>query len=260
MGEIITAIVYESHKQIDSAYIHSLKACELYEPYGKMLCSSDTTKQWPIMVFGNDGIYGIMRDWYFKQKNYEEAIRYGTIIIDSCKALNADFEVVKSLLNQGEIYEEIGCYKKSLGLQTEALDKRISYSNFGKSPFASQIYVGILNTIERLAEKEKLLVNKETIEWMYSDTDFFSSLNDFIQSHPLDFCEEEEKKGKTFWVKQLFYSFIRLGEKFKHFSTILSCEERLGDFIIRNYGRVSTEFAEYLMKYSSLYKDRKSVV
>ncbi len=260
MGELITAIVYENQEQIDSAYVHAKKAYQLYEPYGRMICSTDSTKQWSNMVFGNDGIYGIMRDWYFKQKNYEEAIRYGTIIIDSCRALNADFEVVKSLIKQGELYEEIGNIKKSLELQTEALEKRIAYSNFSKSPCASQIYVGILNTIERLAVKEKLLVNKKTIEWVHSDTDFSSFLNDFWQSHPLDFCEEEEKKGKTFWVMRLFDSIIRLGELSNNFNVILSYEDGLGDFIIRNYGRVSTEFAEYLMKYNSLYNNYLNVV
>lgn len=255
MGEVITAIVYESHKQIDSAYVHSQRAFQLFDPYGRMICSTDTTKQWSIMVFGNDGIYSIMRDWNVKQKNFKEAIRYGTIITDSCKALNADIEVVKSLLKQGEIYEQIGNYKKSLECQTEALEKRIAYSNFGESPFASQIYVGLFELIGRLAEKEKLLVNKASVEWVYSDTNFLPFLNDFIQSHPLDFCEEEEKDGKLFWANQLFNTLIKLCEKYGQYNTIMSIEEGYGDFIIRNYGKESTEYAEYLMKFSTLYNN-----
>ena len=258
--ESITSVVYSANDLIDSAYVHSRRAYQLYEPYGRMICSTDSTKQWPIIFFGDDGIISIMRDWNIKQKKYEEAIRYGTIIIDSCKALNADFEVVKSLLKQGEIYEEIGNYKKSLELRTEALDKRIAYSHFGKSPFASQIYNGIFNTLERLAEKEKLLVNKKTIEWMHSDTEFFTLLNDFIQSHPLDFCKEEENEGETFWAKQLFYSIIRLNKMFNNFNAILSYEDGFGEFIIKGYGRESIEFAEYLMEYSSLYENYSNVV
>jgi len=255
LGEFTTAIVYMNHSQIDSAYIHSRRAYQLYEPYGKMFCTSDTTKQWSMMIFGNDGIYDIMRDWNLKHKNYEEAIRLSTIITDSCKALKADLEVVKSLLKQGEIYEQIGNYKKSLECQTEALEKRIAYSNFGESPFASQIYVGLFELLGRLAEKEKLLINKESIEWVYSDTDFLLFLNDFIQSHPIDFCEEEEKSGKPFWVNQLFNSLIQLSEKFGQYNTIMPIEEGYGDFIIRNYGKESTEYAEYLMMFCNLYNN-----
>ena len=86
VGELITAAIYDSHKLIDSAYVHCKRACQLYEPYGRMACSADSTKQFSRMFFGNDGIYSIMRDWNVKQKKYEEAIRYGTIIIDSCQA------------------------------------------------------------------------------------------------------------------------------------------------------------------------------
>lgn len=256
MGEVITAIVYESHKQIDSAYVHSQRAFQLFEPYGRMICSTDSTKQWPIMVFGNDGICSIMREWNVNKGNLREAIRFGTIIADSCKAINADIEVVKSYLRLGEIYKIKEDYKKSLEFQIQAFDTRLTCANYAQSPLASQIYVGILNTIEELAYKEKLLINKESIEWVHSDSDFFAFLDTFIKSHPFDFCEEEEKLGKTFWVKQLFYTYIRLGEKFsKNYNTILSFEEVLADFIIRNYGKESTEYAEHLMISSDLYNN-----
>lgn len=255
MGELLTAIAYNNQKQIDSAYVHSLKANQLYEPYGKMVCATDSTKQWSMMVYGNDGICAIMRDWNVKQKNFKEAIRYGTIVTDSCKALNADFEVVKSLLKQGEIYEQIGNYKKSLEIQTEALDKRIACLNYDVFPYASQIYAGIFESIDKLAEKGKLLVNKESIEWVYSDSDFFNFLNNFVISHPLDFCEEEERNGKAFWVKSLFDKIIRMNEKFGQYNAIISIEEGYRDFIIRNYGKESTEYAEYLMKFSNLYNN-----
>ena len=253
MGELITATAYESHKMIDSAYVHSQKAYELYEPYGRMICSSDTTGQWAIAIFGNDGMYSIMREWNVSKGNLKEAIKYGTIIADSCKAINADIEVVRSYLRLGEIYKIKEDYKKSIEFQVQALDTRLTCANFGLSPLASQIYVGILNTIEELAYKEKYLINKNSIEWVYSDSDFSAFMNTFIKSHPIDFCEEEEKLGKTYWIKQLLYTLIRLVEINKDYNTILSYEEGLADFIIRNYGKESTEYAEHLVVYSNIY-------
>jgi len=253
MGELIMAVVYDGHQMIDSAYIHAVKACELYEPYGRMMCTSDTTGQWAMMIFGNNSLYGIMRELNVKKGNLKEAIRYGTIISDSCKAINADIEVVKSYLRLGEIFEIAEDYKRSIELQIRALDTRLAYANYGQSPLASQIYVGILNTIEKLAEKEKLSVDMKSVEWIYSDSDFFPFLNEFVNSHPLVFCEEEEKLGKTFWIKQLFYTYIRLGQKYKYYDTILTYEDGLAAFIIRNYGKESTEYAEHLMTFSNLY-------
>jgi hypothetical protein len=129
----------------------------------------------------------------------------------------------------------------------------LAYANYGQLPLASQIYVGILNTIEELAKKEKLLINKESVKWVYSDSDFFAFLDTFIKSHPFDFCEEEVKLGKKFWVKQLFYTYIRIAEKYsKEYNTILSLESGLADFIIRNYGKESIEYAEHLIEYSNI--------
>ena len=254
MGELITAAAYNSHSMIDSAYVHSQKAYELYEPYGRFLCLSDSTGRWSVAIFGNDGIYSIMREWNVNKGNLNEAIKYGTIIADSCKAINADIEVVKSYLRLGEIYKIKENYKKSIELQIQALDTRLACANYGQLPLASQIYVGILNTIEELTNKEKLLVNKESIEWIYSDSDFFAFLDTFIKSHPIGFCEEEEKLGKTFGVKQLLYTYIRLVEKFsKAYDAILPFEEGLANFIIRNYGKESTEYAEHLIEYSDIY-------
>lgn len=255
MGESLIAVQYNLHKMIDSAYIHSLKAIKLYEPYGRMICSSDSTGQWAINIFGNDGIYGIMRDWYVKQMRFAEAIRCGTIITDSCRAYNADFEVIRSYRKQGEIYEIVGDYKKSIELQIQALDMRLSLANYGESPLSSQIYMGILKTIQELAEKEKLLKNKESIEWIYSDPSFLPFLNDFMKSHPLDFCEEEEKNGKTYWVDLLIYTIIDFCEEWKQYNAVLSYEEGFGAYVIRNYGKESTKFAEYLMTYSNFYNN-----
>ena len=252
MGEFFTAAIYKDRKMIDSAYIHSLKIYQLYEPYGRMICSSDTTGQWARYIFGNEGIYGIMREWNVNKGNLNEAIKYGTIIADSCKAMNADIEAVKSYLRLGEICEQMGDYKKSIEYQVQAIDDRLSYKKFGESPLASQIYTGILNTIEKLLEQD-MLVNQESIEKIMSDSDFGSYFDKFVRSHPLDFCDEEEKLGKTFWIKQLFYTYIRLGERCKLYNGIFSFEEGLSDFIIRNDGKESIEFAEYLMRYSNLY-------
>lgn len=252
-GELITAWIYNSHKMIDSAYIHSLKAYELYEPYGRMVCSSDTTGLMEIYIFGNYGLYDIMRAWYVKQMRFSDAIRCCTVIVDSCRARNANIEVVKSLIKQGEIYETIGDYRKSVESQIQALDTRVQCPNYGESPLTTQILEGILNTIEKLEEREKLLVNKESVEALSSDSDLISCLSNFMNSHLLDICEGEEKNGKTLGVKQLYYTFIRLGEKKKQYDKILSFEEGFGDFIVRNYGKESLEFAEYLMKYSNLY-------
>ena len=124
MSELITAIVYDNHEQIDSAYVHSQRAFQLYEPYGRMICSTDSTKQWLNMVFGNDGIYGIMRDWNVNQKNYEEAIKYSTIIVDSCKVIKGAPEVIQSLDKLEKIYSEIGNYAEAVKIGTETMELR----------------------------------------------------------------------------------------------------------------------------------------
>lgn len=252
MGELVSAFAYNRHNMIDSAYVHAKNAYDLFDPFGIMLCASDTIKG-PQFIFKNDGLFGIMREWNVKQGNLEEAIEYGHIIIDACREIRADVELVKSLIRNAEIYKMKGDYYKSITYRIEALDKRISCVDYDEYPLASQIYENTLNEFEELVEKTKLWVNKKNIDNIFSDTTFVSTWETFFK-HPLDFVEKEEKNGNIFWTR-LISTYIRLGNKLKQFNSLFEIEDKWSDFIIRNYGEISTEYAKYLVDFSKVYSN-----
>ena len=75
VGEYYTSVIFRDLNKIDSAYVHAQNAYNLYNPYGRMVCSSDTSHSWSIKVFGNNGLFGIMRDWSVSQNKKQEAIK-----------------------------------------------------------------------------------------------------------------------------------------------------------------------------------------
>ena len=253
MGEVLLASVYNSHGMLDSAYVYAEKVLRMYEPYGRMLCASDATNGLKELWFGNNGVCAVMREWNVKQHNYRDAIEYACIIVDSCEALGAEMEVVKSYLGLSGIYKKMGDYKKAIEYQTRAFEKRISQAEYGDSPQASYIYLNLMNMIEELAEKEKLLVNKEYIMQIGSDSVFISNLNRVVTLIPYDLIEKEEAAGKVFWSKQLLNRYVHFSEMCKNYNAIISNEDSYSSFLVRNFGMESVEYAEYLMDYSDIY-------
>ena len=252
MGEFFTAAIYKDRKMIDSAYIHSLKIYQLYEPYGRMICLSDTTGQWARYIFGNEGIYGIMREWNVNKGNLNEAIKYGTIIADSCKAINAEIEVVKSLKRNGEICKQFNDYENSIRLQVEALDTRLQMRDYQEYPAPSVIYADILSTLIDWDSWVKKQYNNESLRESLQN---FSNtyMKEFLDSHSSDFCQEEEKVGNIESVSRLFNVYIELLDLVRKYDTFFEIENGIDDFYIRNYGKESIYFANWLLRKEDIY-------
>ncbi len=252
LGEFITAFVYHGREMIDSAYIHSQRACVLYEPYGRMMCSSDKTGQWKMQILGNDGMYGIMREWNVNKGNLEEAIRYGTVISDSCKAINADIEVVQSLKRNGEIYKQFNDYENSIRFQVEALDTRLQIKNFQENPVPSDIYRDIFRTLMDWDSWVKKQYNNKLLHesFQYFLNNFMGT---FLAGHSLDFCQEEEKAGNIQSVSCLYIVFVEILDVSRKYDAFFEIENIIDDFYIRNYGDGDIEYARWLLLKYDIY-------
>ncbi len=253
LGEALLSMVYNARKNIDSAYVHAQSALSLYHPYGKYLCEADSSKGFYRIVFGYDGLLVITREMCVKQGDINKALYYNHIIADSCSFYQFDLERVQSYIRQGQLYEQINDYDNAINSHIKALDLRLKHPDPTDYPLSSQVYNDLLNVIARLNSKQKLLIDNEVLRQKFSDISSSSYLGEFFRTHPLDFCEKEEKEGQTFWICILFNTYIRLLVDFKQYDTLFSIEEGLDDFYTRNYGRESLEYAEYLIQYKNVY-------
>ena len=253
LGETLLSMVYNAREDIDSAYVHAQSALSLYHPYGKYMCEADSSKAFYQFVFGCDGLIG-------KKNDIKKALYYCQIINDSCSFYNFDLERVQSYIRQGEIFEQINDYENAIDSHIKALDLRLKHPFPTKYPLSSQVYNGLLKVISRLYSKQKLLRDNEILKQKFEVISNFIDWNEFFKRHPLDFCEEEENAGQTFWICALFNTYIQLLEDLKQYETLLSMEEGLNNFYTRNFGKESIEYAEHLTKYSSLYNNYSNVV
>ena len=149
VGEYFTSVIFRDLNMMDSAYVHALNAYYLFNPYGNMVCSSDTSSFWSVKLLGNDGIFGILRDWNVKQNNMQEAIRYCSIITDSCRAAGANSEMLQSLIKTGEIYEKFDDYENSIICQNHAIDDKLKMGITNGNTSVLQLVNTLLNTYNK---------------------------------------------------------------------------------------------------------------
>lgn len=252
MVESLLAEAYSLQKDIESAFIHAQNAYDLYDPYGRIMCS--TNSSFYTVMFGCDGILGIMRDMSTQSKEYQKALEYCQIINDSCISLNLDMEFVSSLVKQGYIHEQMGDYEKSIMCHVKAYEKRLLISDISKSPTVSNIFCKTLEAFRKWNNDRIVLSDNKTLNKQV--TDFYNSFfYEFFHSQSRNFLENEDNKGQLKEIEQAYWEIILLMEDFKEYKTIFSYEDGIQDFYIHNYGENSINHADFLIKFHNIYNN-----
>lgn len=249
VGEYYTSMFFRDLNMIDSAYVHAQNAYNLYNPYGKMVCSSDTSS-WAIKIFGNDGILGILRDWNVKQNNMQEAIKYCSIITDSCRTLGTNSEMLQSLIKTGEIYEKFDDYENSIICRTNAIDEKLKMGTTDGDLSNIKMIAGLLNTYKKwFTWVNKYYVSESQRKTFdnYADT-LFNIFN--ITGNAFS----EEYDGNTKDALLFVNNLVEIAEIAQSYDAILNQEKKLDDIYELICGKESITYANWLIKKHDIYE------
>lgn len=244
-------MIFRDLKMIDSAYVHAQNAYNLYNPYGKMVCSSDISYNWSIKVFGNDGLIGILRDWNVKQNNMQEAIKYCSIITDSCRAISANSETIKSLIKIGYIYEKFDDYENSIKCQTNAIVEKLKMGIINGNPSNIQLINTIFNTYKKwYAWVNKYYVTESERKSFenYANSNLPQILNILISTY-----NGEEIGNLNDWL--LFFNVLfEILDMAQSYELFLGYENKIDDLYELSCGKESITYANWLIKKYDIYE------
>ena len=251
VGEYYTSVIFRDLNKIDSAYVHAQNAYNLYNPYGRMVCSSDTSHSWSIKVFGNNGLFGIMRDWSVSQNKKQEAIKYCSIITDSCGTLGADGEMLQSLIKTGEIYEIFDDFENSIICKTNAIDVKLKKGITNVNTSNLQLVNTILKTYKKWYE----WVNKYNVtESQRKAFDNYTNSNLPQISNLLSSAFSGEDVG-NFDDGLLFVNIlVEILDMTQGYEAILKLENKINELYELSCGKESLTYAKWLIKKHDIYE------
>ena len=245
------ALSYQKQRQFDSAFTYAQKAYTYYIPYGKKICIHDYSETLWNSVFGDDGIFAIIRDYYMKEGQIDKALEQSKMMADSCKVYCSYLTTARVLDSEGDLYVKKKDYYSSIKTRRDALMRRLYVSEKSVFPQASMIYynildsyISIINELVR-ADKDNSLYIEEITRYIH---------NILCTYNPVEIVEKEIESGSTLCGGKLLTSLFFTSYLTKKFDSLIENEENIKALFNKHFGVNSCEYADILLLLANTYK------